>query len=248
MTDHWRRAVVYVAWGGSHIQEAIRSATTAGIVGVDRLLITNAESLEFVKPDAPFERVIEHEFRLSGQLAKTEMFEVLPPEYDSFVFLDTDAYILLDISQGFEKAEAHGIAAAQAAAYGLEHFWGFQKVLNDIGFTSKEILLYNSGVIFFTRSPRAWQVLKMWHQLCSTAAEDAAAWGDQPYLTLAMELLGFNPYTLSIAYNYRNFGELANGRIRIWHSRMPPPADVNEFERTWPSRRFLHGRRLQDPG
>jgi hypothetical protein len=246
MTSYRRRAIVYVAWGRPYILDAIASAATAAIVGVDRLLITNAESREFLSQDAPFERVIEHEFKLPGMLAKTEMFDVLPPEYDSFVYLDTDVHILLDISHGFERAETHGIAAAQASAYSLEHFWGFAQVLDGMGFRSRDILQYNAGVIFFTRSPRAWQVLQKWHQLCCAATEDVSAWGDQPYLTLAMELLGFNPYTLSIAYNYRNFGELASGRIRIWHSKTPPPADVNQFEHTWPARRFLNGQRLQD--
>ena len=191
--ENWRRAIIYVAWGGSHIREAVISATSATVADVDRILISNAESLGLLELNLPFARIIEHEFVLPGQLAKTEMFELLPPEYELFLYLDTDAHILSDISQGFEKAEIHGIAAAQAAAYGLEHFWGFGKVLDDIGFVSKEILQYNSGAIFFTRAANAWQVLGRWHQTCSAATKEASAWGDQPYLTLAMELLGFNP-------------------------------------------------------
>lgn len=247
MTSPKRRAIVYVAWGRQFIEDATASAATADIVGVDRLLITDAESRAFLDRNAPFERVIGHEFKLQGQLAKTEMFDVLPPEYDSFLFLDTDVQILADINHGFEKAELHGIAAAQAVAYSLEHFWGFDRVLDDMGFKSRDILMYNSGVIFFTRAPPAWRVLQKWHALCAAATGDVSAWGDQPYLTLAMELLGFNPYTLSIAYNYRNFGELASGRIRLWHSKTPPPADVNQFAPTWPLRRFLRGQRLEDP-
>jgi lipopolysaccharide biosynthesis glycosyltransferase len=162
------------------------------------------------------------------------MFDVLPVEYDSFVFRDADTIVLIDIDQGFEKAEKHGIAAVQATAYGLEHYLGFKKILNEVGINSREILQYNSGVIFFTRSPSAWRVLKKWHEFCSAADRDEPAWGDQPYLTLALELLGFNPYTLSIAYNYRNFGELVSGRIRVWHSHTPPPEDVNRFEHPCP--------------
>lgn len=242
----FRRAIVYVAWGQRHIAEAERSAKSAAQVGADRLLITNSASARLLAGAPPFERVIPHEFRLPGQLAKTEMFDLLPAEYDSFLFLDTDTYILLDIEQGFAKAERHGLAMAQAASYSLEHFWGFAKVLKLYEVESHEILLYNSGVIFFTRQPDAWKVLKLWNQLCAEAEGDVSAWGDQPYLTLAIEMLNYNPYTLSIAYNYRNLGELAAGRIRIWHDHSPPPADVNDFEQIWPPRRFLHGRRLQD--
>ncbi len=238
-----KRAIVYAAWGERYIGEAVTSATTAALVGVDRLLITNAESRAFLRADAPFERVIEHAFQLPALLAKSEIFDLLPADYDSFVFLDTDTHVLLDIDQGFEKAETYGIAAAQATMYGLEHFWGFDAVLRDVGLRSREILQYNSGVLFFSRLPRAWEVLTKWHELCVNASGDVSAYTDQPYLTLAMELLGFNPYTLSIAYNYRNFGDIACGNIRIWHSHVPPPPDVNEF-RDFPVRRFLDGQRL----
>ncbi len=243
------RAIVYVAWGKPYIEQAMTSAATAAIVGVDRLLITNAASRQFLRSDAPFERVIEHEFQLPGQgkLAKSEMFDLLPDEYGSFVFLDTDTHVLLDIDQGFERAELHGIAMAPAPHYGLEHFGGFGRFIDRMNFQSRELLHYNSGVIFFTRVPDAWRVFQKWHQLCVEAKDDPCrTWGDQPYLTFAMELLKFNPYTLSIAYNYRNFGEYVSGRIRIWHSHMPPPADVNKFDLAWPPRRFRHGLRLED--
>jgi hypothetical protein len=246
-----RRAIVYLAWGPSYIEEAITSARTAAVVGVDRLLITNPESRSFLGSDAPFESVIEHKFQLPGFLRKAEMVDLLPKQYDSFLFLDPDTYVLMDIDHGFESAERYGIAAAQAAAYSLEHFWGFDEVLGGLKFNSRDILQYNAGVLFFTRSPPAWAVMKKWQELCRAAVKEDAAplWGDQPYLTLAMELLQFNPYTLSVAYNYRNFGELAHGRIRIWHSHMPPPPDVNEFDRfSWPPRRFRQGQRLEDSG
>ena len=233
-----KRAIVYVAWGERFIQEAMTSAATAAIVGVDRLLITNAESRQYLQPDAPFERVIEYTFKLPGLLAKTEIIDILPFEYDSFLLLDADTFILMDIDQGFEKAEMHGIAAVQATAYGLEHFVGFGKVLSEIGFNSREILQYNTGVIFFTRAPAAWRIMKKWHEFCSTAGGDVE-WTDQPYFTLAMEILGFNPYTLSLAYNYRNFGEVVSGRIRIWHSHTPPPEDVNTFEDPCPLTRHI---------
>lgn len=241
-----RRAIVYVAWGEQHVREAGASARTAGLMKADRVLITNAASRRFLPPDAPFQHVIEHAFRLPGQLAKSEMFPLLPQDYDSFLFLDSDTYILLDVSLGFEKAESCGIAAAQAAAYSLEHFWGFSQEMAAVGIRPRDILQYNTGAIFFTRAPRAWTVMRKWHDLCAAAGSNATAWGDQPYFTLAMELLGFNPYTLSPAYNYRNFGELANGQIRIWHSHTAPPPDVNQIAGTWPFRRFRDGRRLPE--
>ena len=57
-----------------------------------------------------------------------------------------------------------------------------------------------------------------------------APWSDQPYLTLAMEMLEFNPYTLSPSFNYCAFGELVSGSIRIWHSYNPVPQDAANLE------------------
>jgi hypothetical protein len=240
-----RRAIVYSAWGEDYVREASASALSAAQVGVDRILVTDAASVPLVASGSPFERVIEHNFALSSKLAKVEMLDVLPDDYDSFLYLDTDTTVLLDVGQGFERAERHGIAMAQAAHYSLEHFWGFGSVLDRVGFNSRDVLQYNSGVIFFTREPQAWQVLRDWRRLCEEAShEGITAWWDQPYLTLAMEMAAFNPYTLSIAYNYRNFGEPVSGFIRIWHSRIPPPPDVNSFDEPWPPRRFIGSKRL----
>jgi hypothetical protein len=53
--------------------------------------------------------------------------------------------------------------------------------------------------------------------------DEAALWSDQPYISLAMEMMGFNPYTLSPSFNCRGFGELISGSVRIWHSYNPVP-------------------------
>ncbi len=56
-------------------------------------------------------------------------------------------------------------------------------------------------------------------------------WSDQTYLSLAMELKGFNPHTLSPSFNYRGFGELISGSIRVWHSYEPLPANAASLEK-----------------
>ena len=56
-------------------------------------------------------------------------------------------------------------------------------------------------------------------------------WNEQPYFSLAMEMLNFNPYTLSPSFNHRGFGELISGSIRIWHSYEPVPRDAANLEK-----------------
>jgi len=234
--DSARRAIVYFCWGEKYINEALASAQTTDFLSIDRILITTRESLFFLPAKHAFARVATPTFFLPGLLSKSEMFALLPEEYDSFLFLDTDTRVLMDITLGFEKAEAHGIAAVMAPHYSLEHFWGFDRILDLVDHPRVDTMQYNSGVLFFTRRPDVSSVFEEWHRMCLKWGEQFA--NDQPFLTLAMERHSFNPYTLSPAYNYRNLGEQVSGLIRIWHSHLPPPPDVNVFTESWPPRSF----------
>lgn len=233
-----KRAIIYVCWGKDFILEAIASAPSAAFLGIDRILVTKSDSVQFVPPGAPFEKVMTYPFTLAGLMAKAEMLHFLPAEYDSFLFLDTDTRVLADVSFGFQRAESHGIAVAMAPDYSLEHFWDFGKVLTFVGYPHTDTLQYNTGVIFFIRRPDVWKVLAAWHELCRGVATRVGYINDQPFFTLAMEAVGFNPYTLSRGYNYRNFGEAIYGLVRVWHSHHPPPADVNVFTSPRPPRAF----------
>ena len=183
-----KRATLHACWGAKYIAEAIESAKTARILGVDRILVTDQTSLPLLPKDAPFERVLTYPFRLPGLLAKADMVEFLPAEYDSFLFLDTDTWVLLDVTMGFEKAERYGIAAAMAPHYSLEHFWDFGMVLDRFPEIPRgSILQYNTGVLFFSRRDDVWQVLRDWQGLCHGVARQIGFENDQPYFTLAME-------------------------------------------------------------
>jgi hypothetical protein len=226
------------------VAEAVASATSAALPGVDRILITRSDSTGFLPANPPFEKVLTHLFTLPGLMAKAEMVNFLPDEYDSFLFLDTDTRLLADVSFGFQRAEAHGIALVMAPDYSLEHFAAFGRVLAHVGYPWTDTLQYNTGVIFFSRRADVWKVLHRWHELCRTVGISQTYYNDQPFFTLAMEQEGFNPYTLSRGYNYRNFGEDIYGQVRVWHSHYPPPQDVNAFAVPKPPRAFKDSKRL----
>ena len=59
---------------------------------------------------------------------------------------------------------------------------------------------------------------------------------------MAMEMLRFNPYTLSISYNYRGVGDRISGDVRIWHSHGKMPENINDYEHVWPGRRAWPGK------
>jgi hypothetical protein len=99
-------------------------------------------------------------------------------------------------------------------------------------------LQFNSGVIFLSLRDDVREVLRLWSEL--GRKYDGTPYSDQPFLTLAMERLQFNPYTLSPGYNYRAFGDLISGVVRIWHSRYPVPDELNASRPPWPPHRAVN--------
>ncbi len=224
--------VVWLAWGERYVREAAKSRASITDRSLRTCLITDRASAA-VAP-AVFDEVVIAEFALTSYLRKCELYRLLPAQYDTFLFLDVDTQVIGDISLGFEKVSKYGIAMAQAPRYSLERFQGFDAIMRAAGVTPRGQLQFNSGVIFFHRRPDVEAVLLKWESLAheyggpnGEFAELSKVFGDQPYLTLAMEVLGFNPYVLSTAFNHRAKGELIDGDVRIWHSYKAIPADLN---------------------
>jgi hypothetical protein len=122
-----------------------------------------------------------------------------------------------------------------APLYSIDYFLGFDEILEVENIQPEGQLLYNSGVIFFKNSYRIKQLFYKWKDLAQKYAHSKH--GDQPFLTLAIEQLNFNPYTLSRSYNYRGIGEYIIGPVRIWHSRGTIPENINVNVNLWPPRR-----------
>jgi hypothetical protein len=231
-----KRAIVHFFWGAPYLQEAIRAAEDSIDVGVPRIAITDRPTARMCSTNSPFAEVVSVRIGRPSLLTKATLYRHLPTGYDSFLFLDTDTRVLADLSYGFEMAEAWGLAAVMAPHYSLDHFWGFARIMAMIGIPCTGQLQYNTGVLFFSRRADVLKTMQKWENL--TDQFSGRFHSDQPFFTLALELLKFNPFTLSPAYNYRAFGEFASGLIRIWHSRVAVPGDVNAFPGTWPPRRF----------
>jgi hypothetical protein len=236
-----KRAAIWLCWGEKYLALAAQSARP---VDIDRFLICPREDLTD-SVAAHFTGTICPPDGLSRRLrGKSRVFELIPEGYDSFVYLDADTRVLGDLSLGFEKAEQHGIAVAPAPNYNLAEVFGFTSVFDEVGQRRADQMQYNAGVIFFRPSERVREVFVRWRYLCDNTGA-AFKDNDQPFFSLAMEQLGFLPYVLSPAYNFRaNQGALLAGGVRIWHNMAEPPTDINDFARSWPPRRFHHGQLL----
>jgi hypothetical protein len=235
------RALVWLCWGKRFVLEAAESARSAGTIEADRFLITDAAGAAHAKDKSEFTSIIPIELMYGNNLEKSRLIDFLPAGYETFLFLDTDTRIVGDVGLGFAKAERHGIALAPAPNYNLGEFFNFARIMRELGVEPADQIMYNSGVIFFHLTPAVRHVLERWRNLCATVGANKDFPRDQPFLTLALEQLGFTPYVLSPLYNYRSLGEHAVGSVRLWHSHFEEPLHLNHFNEAWPARRFVDG-------
>ena len=245
-----KRAIVWLCWGKKAIDEAVESARSAAAMQTDRLLITDAAGSAYAQDCLEFTSIIPTRFIHRNNLEKSRLIDLIPQGYDTFLYLDTDTRIIGDLTYAFDQTERHGIAIAPAPNYNLSEFFGFGGIMAELGVKPADQMIYNSGVIFFHLTSVVRRVLEHWRDLCTDVGVERDFPRDQPFLTLAFEQAGFTPYVLSPLYNYRGLGEYAVGHVRIWHSHLPPPPDLNAFDCAWPARRFKDGARVisdQDP-
>jgi len=235
-----KQAVVFLAWGDKYINEVHQCIINSQFPDdVDFILITD-EMTKTAALDEKVDLLIRAKFERDGLLRKTELCKFLPENYYLFMFLDSDTRVIEDISLGFEKAKLHELALSPAPHYSLDYFWGFDIIMKKEGIACKGQMQYNTGVIFFKNSPKIQALFEEWMTLALRHHNEFT--NDQPYFTLALEKLGINPYTLSISYNYRGFGDPISGLVRIWHSHGDLPERINKFECAWPPRRAIPGK------
>jgi len=222
------RAIVFPAWGAEWVDRVSSCIRESQLPEYPLFVVTDATTNVDGLPREVV--VVRRDCQLSGKARKTEFFNCLPDEIETALFLDADTRVIGDISFGFEKAEQHGIAIVPAPHYSLADFRDFRQVMLNEGVTPLGQIIYNSGVMFCQpHQPEVRAVFDLTLALAQKYRD--RVWSDQTYLSLAMELKHFNPHTLSPSFNYRGFGELISGSIRVWHSYEPLPANAASLEK-----------------
>ncbi|HEV3147222.1 MAG TPA: hypothetical protein VGZ24_01105, partial [Chthoniobacterales bacterium] len=222
------RAIVFFAWGTDYVERVAACIRESRLPDYPIIVVTDTETSTSGLPSRV--EVVRLVFELSGKAKKAEFFGRVPEKFGTTVFLDADTRVIDDVSLGFEKAEKHGIAIAPAPHYSLADFRDFRQIMTEEGVQPLGQMVYNTGVIFAT--PHRPDVRAVFDRTLALAQKYRdRPWNEQPYLSLAMELLSFNPYTLSPSFNHRGFGELISGSIRIWHSYEPLPGNAASLEK-----------------
>ena len=228
MSTKSNRAIVFPAWGTEWVERVGSCIRGSQLPPYPMFLMTDAAT-DIGALLAGIE-VVRRDCQLSGKARKTEFFPHLPDQIETALVLDADTRVIDDISLGFEKAEQHGMAIVPAPHYSLADFRDFRQVMLNEGVTPLGQIIYNSGVIFC--QPHRPDVRAVFERTLALAQKYRdKIWSDQTYLSLAMEIERFNPYTLSPSFNYRAFGELISGSIRIWHSYEPLPPNAASLEK-----------------
>lgn len=231
LEDRPERAVLLVGWG--------KQGTLAAEDAAERL----PQGLQydvFIASDFPLSRQsgarrIEIEFTMPSSLRKAEAISFYAPKgYKSILYLDSDVTIFDDFAFLFEKAEKHGLALSIAPTYSLDEYRSFGEVMTREGVGHHGQLQYQAGVIVFTHQPKVKWVFDKWIEL---GRKHTDIWvRDQPHLSLAMEVVGFQPFVFSKNYNLRGTYEPVIGRVRGWHSNAPVPENLNSYESAHPPR------------
>ena len=228
-----RFAVMFVGWGVKGVvaaEDAYRRIPPG--FDYDCYIISDVETSQECQAIN-----IRVEFELPHFLRKAEAIVTHAPEgYDAVLYLDSDVTVISDLDLDFilAKSAQHGLAMSIAPTYSLDEFRGFSRIMQAEGVELQGQLQYQAGVIGFSDLPAARNVMKIWLALCVRHAED---WNnDQPLLSLALEISGFQPYVLSKNYNLRGIFEPVIGRVRGWHSHSPVPANLNSYSEPYPPR------------
>jgi hypothetical protein len=201
------RGLLYITWGDQ------------------RGLIRSCQSAQQWHPEIP-----RHIVKLGDDatlLDKAKMYDLSP--FDTTLFLDADTVVMGKLDYAFDKAEQHGLAAAICECPWARRF----PALRDRG----DIQEYNTGVVAFTR--RAKPVFDMWKELADIDSSivfqaktglSTMHYNDQAGFAAAIDDTGFNPFVLSMNWNFRPIWQKSMfGEIKIWHDYGDPHEDLYKW-------------------
>ncbi|MCP4380699.1 MAG: hypothetical protein GY798_04640 [Hyphomicrobiales bacterium] len=215
---------VYAATGDRFLREGALSAASCRrhMPGCRTMLLTP----DATAPDG-FDEVIQfgEEIQDPFELKIAGMAAV---EADRFVFLDTDTYLLADISEIDSVLDQFDLAAAQAPVRLQSNLWPeTEPYLRDAPVCFPEL---NTGVIAFRRSPAVVEMLENWLALHRRHAQSTPPprTQDQASFRSVVYASDLRLATLPPEYNCRfPYPTSVCGEVKLLHGH----ADQEDFER-----------------
>lgn len=224
------RGVVYIAMGQKYIEEACYSvASLKKNTDIAVTIFTN-KSIHIEL----FNNVIVVEKPNFNFMDKA--FYMYRSPYENTLFLDTDTYIMSDISELFLLLEKFDIVAAHEP----------NRFVAKITEIPSSFIELNTGVILFKKSIQVKYFFQNWLALYQ---QNFKWMNDQPAFRLALYKSKLRLATLPPEYNCRfNSPVRINGRVNILHGRHPNlPAVAQEINSQMGERVFISGLGLLPP-
>jgi len=202
-----KRGVLYIIWGND---ERAEKEMKRSIVSVQQQ-----------HPDIPMH--VER-FEAGSFLTKSKMYDLSP--FEETAFLDNDTVILGRLDFAFDKARKFSLACCINECPWARRYSDKQ--------LSRDMIEYNTGVLFFTRSAKPF--FDAWAKLSLTVDTSIIHYingkkrlmpiADQGSFALAIEKTGFLPFILPLNWNFRPIWHKSFfGPIKIWHDHSgAPPA------------------------
>ena len=140
-----------------------------------------------------------------GWEAKPNNISLSP--YDTTIYIDTDTYIVDDISEIFNLLERYDMAAALQPT-------GKTSIIRDVPQCMPE---YNTGVIGFKSNGKVMETFELWKNVYNSRPEKE----DQPSFRKALFKSGSNIVTLPSEYNCRwTSAGLLSTSVKLFHGRI----------------------------
>jgi hypothetical protein len=222
------QGVMYIATGQTYIEEGLKSiaslkaATPSAHVTlfcdapVTSPCVDNVVRVNGSGPPDPTDTLNAKVSRTKGGMFN-KVFYMSNSPYERTIYLDTDTYVVSDISDLFPLLDRFDIAAAHAP-YRSPHTMAQRKKSQRI---PASFVVMNTGVVAFKKSPRMEAFFSAWMR---SYEEDVTAleYNDQTSFREALYDSDLRIATLTPEYNYRFHKRLCiNGSLKILHGRHP---------------------------
>ena len=198
--------VVYVAWGDQYINEAICSAKSvkqnaklSTCLLTDKLDNSLNQYFDIVK-FVNFGNIKYHQYMRKWICLTESPFEIS-------CYLDTDTFVIQDLSLGIEMTERYGVSTIIANGMTFHH-------------KNKEYVHYNGGVLFFNSNIGKKIKDEIDNAYIQVTSEKHV--GDEAAISVAFVNLNLNPFVLPSIFNTVRGCIMHDRKIRIWHSREKP--------------------------
>jgi hypothetical protein len=165
----------------------------------------------------------------STLLDKASMFDLSP--FDLTLFLDMDTVVMDALDYGFAMAHRHHLACCVCEAPYARRF---------ARAAQGDLVEYNTGVLFFDRSPECRSLFKAWERLNREvdSSLDFVLDGqvkrmplnDQAGFALAVDEVKMCPFVLPNNWNFRPLWYRTGfGPLKVWHDMGDVPSWLTEF-------------------